>query len=423
MTEVVTTTRLRTPAGTWWLLGSLYTTQFLALGFLSVALVALLQEQGASMSRLALIYLLGTVWALKLLWAPLLDHFSWARLGHYRGWLLLTQAGLVLAPLAMMAFDPVADFAAVYALAVLVAVLSATQDVATDAIACRTLPEAERGLGNGIQTAGGLLGNLLGGGVLVMAYPSIGWGACMGWLAAGTAVSLVQLVWLREPGQRLTPLSARTLYGRLRTFWPDAGGVGWLFVLLLFPFAAGLAYGLVTPLLVTAGWSMERIGLVTNVAGSLLSAASALAVGWLLPRWGRRRALIMAAAINLFGSAALLAPWAGWGGAGGSDAALTLAVCLYFLCYTPLHVVLATLMMDRVHPASAGTDYSLQFSVFMLSSMGSATLAPLLIDALGMRDTLLVGAIAALASVALAWRHRLSTSPAPATTPTPARPS
>ncbi len=423
MTEFATTTRLRTPAGTWWLLGSLYTTQFLALGFLSVALVALLQEQGASMSRVSLIYLLGTVWAFKLLWAPLLDHFGWTRLGHYRGWLLLTQAGLVLAPLAMMALDPVVDFPAVYALAVLVAVLSATQDVATDAIACRTLPETERGLGNGTQTAGGLLGNLLGGGVLVMAYPSIGWSACMGWLAAGTAVSLAQLAWLSEPGQRLTPLAARTLYGRLRTFWPDAGGIGWLFVLLLFPFASGLAYGLVTPLLVASGWGMERIGLVTNVAGSLLSAGSALAAGWLLPRWGRRRALVMAAAINLFGSAALLAPWAGWGGVGGSDAALTLAVCLYFLCYTPLHVVLATLMMDRVHPASAGTDYSLQFSVFMLSSMGSATLAPLLTDALGMRDTLLVGAVAALASVVLAWRPRLSTPPAPATAPTPARPS
>ena len=302
MTGVASTAGLRTPAGTWWLLGSLYTTQFLALGFLSVALVALLQDKGASMSRLSLIYLLGTVWAFKLLWAPLLDHFGWARLGHYRGWLLLTQAGLVVAPLAMMALDPVADFPAVYALAVLIAVLSATQDVATDAIACRTLPEAERGLGNGIQTAGGLLGNLLGGGVLVMAYPSIGWGACMGWLAAGTAVSLVQLVWLREPGQRLTPLSARTLYGRLRTFWPEAGGAGWLLVLLLFPFAAGLGYGLVTPLLVTAGWGMERIGLVTNVAGSLLSAASALAAGWLLPRWGRRRALIIAAAINFVGS-------------------------------------------------------------------------------------------------------------------------
>lgn len=409
------TSRLSTPVGTWWLLGSLYTTQFLALGFLSVALVVLLQDQGPSTSRLSLIYLLGTVWAFKLLWAPLLDHFGWSRLGHYRGWLLLTQAGLVLAPLAMMGLDPVADFPAVYALAVLVAVLSATQDVATDAIACRTLPEAERGLGNGIQTAGGLLGNLLGGGVLVMAYPSIGWAACMGWLAAGTSVSLVQLVWLREPGHGPAPLTARTLYGRLHTFWPEAGGVGWLLVLLLFPFAAGLAYGLVTPLLVAAGWGMERIGLVTNVVGSLLSAASALAAGWLLPRWGRRRALIMAAAFNLLGSAALLAPWTGW----ESDGALTLAVCLYFLCYTPLHVVLATLMMDRVHPASAGTDYSLQFSVFMLSSMGSATLAPLLTDALGMRDTLLVGAIAALASVALAWRPRLTTSPSA----TPARPS
>jgi hypothetical protein len=47
------------PRATWWLLASLYTTQYLGLGFFMVALVAILRERGVPLEQLGMVYLLG----------------------------------------------------------------------------------------------------------------------------------------------------------------------------------------------------------------------------------------------------------------------------------------------------------------------------------------------------------------------------
>lgn len=393
---------MKTPASTWWLLFSLYTTQFLGLGFFTVALVAILRQSGASLDLVGLIYALGMIWAIKLLWAPLVDKLALPRFGHYRGWLLLSQSGLILALIALAPMDVTHDFPAVYGWCLAIAVLSATQDIAIDALACRLLPPGERGFGNGIQTTGGLLGNLLGGGAVVMLYPSIGWEACMAVLAVGTSVSLVQLYFFREPAWPARPQRARDLYSRLWTFWRRPGGWRWLGALLLYPLASGLAYGLTTPILVDAGWSLEAIGLLANVVGSLLSALSALATGWLINRWGRRRTLIGAAFFQVVGNLALLLPASGLNG----DITIGIAFGLYFLCYSPLSTVVATLMMDYSAADSAGTDYSLQSSLFMLVSMGAATLGSMLTEWQGYAGILIPAAIAALLAVLIALRYR-----------------
>ena len=54
--------------------------------------------------------------------------------------------------------DVTTDFGAIYLLCIVMAVCGATQDIATDALVCSLLTEEERGMGNGIQTAGGMFG-------------------------------------------------------------------------------------------------------------------------------------------------------------------------------------------------------------------------------------------------------------------------
>ena len=86
----------RKPLSTWLLLASLYMTQYLGLGFFWIALVAIMRRQGMPLEQLGVIYLLGLFWVIKVLWAPLIDRYGFGRLGHYRGWMLLTQGGMVL---------------------------------------------------------------------------------------------------------------------------------------------------------------------------------------------------------------------------------------------------------------------------------------------------------------------------------------
>ncbi len=387
--------------GAWLLLASLYSTQYLGLMFFVIALVAILRSQGAGMDMIGLIYMLGLVWPLKLLWAPLIDRTGWGRLGRYRGWLLLTQGGLVVVLLLIGRFDPTADFATVYALCFLVALLASTQDIAVDGLACRLLPASRRGLGNGLQVAGGLVGNLIGGGLMLMVYPHIGWTGCMIALAAATSVSFVQLLWFAEPVWLTDVVTARRLYRRFAGFWSQPGSGYWLALLLLVPIGSSMAYAVITPLLVDAGWSFGRIGFTVNVIGSIVGLLSALATGWAIGRTRRRNALVGAGAIQIVGVVSVMALVLGFGG----DVGAGLATALFFVCYNPLATVMATLMMDRASPDSPATDYTLQFSINQFVAIGTMTFSAMLAASFGYLGALWFAAAAALIAMLVAMRY------------------
>ena len=386
----------------WWLLGSLYVSQYLGIAFFVVALVAILRGGGASLDQISLIYLLGLVGALKFLWAPLVDRFSIARFGHYRSWLIGLQSALIVVLLLMARHDPLEAFWVVYGLSLVVATLSMTQDIAVDALACRTVPESQRGLANGLQGAGGLISFMLGGGLVLALYPTLGWSGSMVLLALGHVPSLVQLLFFREAARGIGIASGPRLLARIWTFWRRPGGIRWLLMMTLSPTAVSLAYALMTPALVDAGWTIDRIGIVVNVIGSIAGALAAVATGWAVRILGRQRSLMLAAVCQVpavLAVAAIVAGATTW-------LPVALAAIVYFACYNPTWVVLATLMMDRVEPETAGTDYSVQWSVFMAVQMTISGLALVLADRLGYAGVLWVALACAALSCLAAWRFR-----------------
>lgn len=363
----------------WWLLSSLYITQFLGLAFFVVALVAILRSGGASLDRISLVYALGLFGAVKFLWAPIIDRFALRRLGHYRGWLLVMQLAFIAALLALARFDPLNDFPTVYLLCLVIAALSTTQDIAVDALACRMVPARQRGLANGLQTAGGLISFMIGGGLVLALYPQIGWAGAMLILAAANLVSLILLLAFREPAWPPTALRGRALLGRVWTLWRQPGGLRWLGLVALAPAAISLAYALITPMLVDAGWTIERIGLIVNVLGSLAGALVAVLTGWYINRVSRQRALRTAMICQVLSVAGVAAIALG----ATSNATAGAAVLVFFIFYNPTWAVLATLMMDRASPASAGTDYSVQWSAYVVFQMVASGLAMTLAERLG----------------------------------------
>ena len=180
------------------LLGSLYVSQYLGISFIFTAVPAILRASGTALEDLAWIYGLGLIWSLKFLWAPLVDRYGSARLGHYRGWLLLMQS-LLFATLAGAALlevhDDLALLAACFAL---IALIASTQDIAADALAVTLLAPEERGLGNSIQMAGGMIGGVLGGGLTLIAYAWLGWRGSLLVLAVATALPLLLVLRHRE---------------------------------------------------------------------------------------------------------------------------------------------------------------------------------------------------------------------------------
>ena len=163
----------------WFALISLYLVQGLPHGFFGQAMPVLLREQGVDLKSIGLMSLVALPWALKFIWAPVLDRVSIIPGEYRRSWILamnhtavLVLIALSFVPLPWLTSDGVLALALVL---MAVNLLTATQDIATDAVAVENLKPAERGLGNGIQVGGYRVGMVLAGGVLLSFFNHLGW--------------------------------------------------------------------------------------------------------------------------------------------------------------------------------------------------------------------------------------------------------
>src|ERR1043166_2582188 len=107
-----------------------------------------------TLSKISAMSVVGLAYTFKFAWAPLLDRYRLPLLGRRRGWVLLFQIGLASAIAAMSLFDPRSDLAAIVAVAVTVAVLSASQDVVIDAYMTDVLAPHERAAGSSLSILG-----------------------------------------------------------------------------------------------------------------------------------------------------------------------------------------------------------------------------------------------------------------------------
>ncbi|MEV4726248.1 MFS transporter [Micromonospora humida] len=385
-------------------LTTLYVTQYLGIGFITVGLTAILRDGGTSLDTLALLQFVGLVWPLKFLWAPLLDRYGSRRHGHYRSWLLPLQAGLVLSLLALLPFaDPTRQLGPVVAICAAYVFLSATQDIAVDAVAVRVLSEGTRGAGNGIQVAASYLGNLLGGGACVLVYDRFGWLPAIGLLAALTAVGLVVVWRLREPDRVARVAGTGQAYRALLSVFGQPGCRWWTFgVVPLVYTGAGAAYALVTPALVDAGWSLARIGVVTGVVISAPAIVAGLLAGVGVDRFGRARLLVVGGAALAVSTVMLLPLLNGR----APLAATVAALCCFMAAYTVANVVLYVVNMDYSRPGTGGTDFTVLSSFGLICSFLAASVGLAAADRVGYPAVALASVVLVAVGVLVGLGHQ-----------------
>ena len=169
----------------------------LPLALTGQALQAWLSVEGVDIATIGFLSLVGLPYTFKFLWAPLMDRFEcWPALGRRRGWMVLTQVLLAGALWALSATSPTGALQAFALLAVVVAFISASQDVVIDAYRTDLLPPAERGLGASLNVLGYRLAMILSGGVALIwtdAVQGSGWSwpqvyRLMAMIMAGAAV-------------------------------------------------------------------------------------------------------------------------------------------------------------------------------------------------------------------------------------------
>ena len=260
-------------------------------------------EAGVSLTAIGFTALIGLAYALKFLWAPVIDHAAppaFRGFGRRRGWLASIQPALALAILALGLTSPAAEPALTAAMAVAVAFLSASQDIVVDAYRIEALEERDQGYGLACYVWG-YRGALLasGGGALAMAEFG-GWSFALAMCAAMIGVGFVAVLAAPEPGRR--PPEAPPGWGarlRIAVVEPFADFVRrrhWAAILAfvaLFKLGEALAGVMTAPFYRALGFSRLEVAGVSSVFGLFATLLGALAGGWLVARIGTARALVL----------------------------------------------------------------------------------------------------------------------------------
>jgi len=408
-------------SGTVVLLAALYCAQGLPSGLIAHALPILMRQNGVDLVAIGMLKLLALPWVLKVIWAPWVDRLASARWGHHRGWILPLQA-TVLTVLIVIASLPPQDLFGAYlpvllGLLLVVNLAAATQDVATDGLAVKLLPERWRGLGNSLQVGGYKVGMIVSGSMLLLVVERWGWGASMGMVAA--LVGLTTLPVLLFPEKRrlprmpalAEPAGPHLLWRHYRGFLALPAMGSWLAVVLAFKIGDAIGSPMIKPLLVDLGWSSMALGRLTLVS-SLVGVGGAVLGGALYARLGAQRSLLLFGFLQALGIAAMA-----WLARSGGDAPVVYAIALFEQVADGMSTVaLFAMMMNQCRPEHEGADFTLQACSQVVLAGVIGSLSGMVAKRLGYEGHFLLAGLLgllALALVVLYFAKRPAATPPP----------
>jgi PAT family beta-lactamase induction signal transducer AmpG len=252
------------------------------------------------LSTIGWLGLVSLPYSLKFLWSPLIDRFVPPFLGRRRGWILLTQGGLVLAILAiaLQMFTignilPTERTGALPILAIaalILAFLSATQDIAIDAYRTDVLEVQEVGAGIGIWVMGYRIALLFAGFVGFNLASQFGWAWVYVLLAIVMSLGLIATIIAPEPPEveaRPASLDAAVIKP-FQEFFQRLGITKVLLILvftIFYRFSDAMVGKMAVPFLKTLfddgtiGTVRQGIGLVATIVGTLAGGAILSKIG------------------------------------------------------------------------------------------------------------------------------------------------
>ncbi|RUP17183.1 MFS transporter [Methylobacterium sp.] len=358
----------------------LYVTFGATLGFLSGGAPLILRARGVELAEVGLLQLINLPVGLTFLWAPLLDRLRLPFLSHRIGWIAAAQAASVLL-LAILSLGETWPLLALLALAIAACACVATMDIALEALVVETVPAGRRAFVASAKLCGASLGGILGVGVLVGSYDSLGWRGAVLACAALDALCLLPILGYREAPPRGAGGAAGTGAGPER--WSGSLArlrrlAGRVLVLGAYFAASYLVAGPNTLALLDLGVPLGQVGTLTGTVLPAVNLVMALAAGWLAARFGTVR-LIAAGALGVLASGGLMVVAC----AGRMPDLGVAAAVLSFVAGGFLGVPVFNMIYRWAQGPKPATDYALLFGAAFFAAMPLRVAAPALAGWIG----------------------------------------
>ena len=375
-------------------------------------LSAWLATAGVRRAAIGAFALAGTPYALKFVWSPLIDWLPPPLpLGRRRGWGVTIQLALIAAMLALGSCDPRSHLARMGALAVLVAFLSASQDIVIDAWRVEILSPDQQGPGAGMIQTGYRMAMLVSGAGALMIAARAGWFAAYAAMAVLLALSMLVFLLGPEP-ERPAPLRQRAQTGGWAAFheWLATAVIGpfddfmrrprWLAILIFvlgYKLGEAMAGVMAMPLYVALGFSLNEIAAVSKVVGFIATVIGALVGGVVSARLGIVRALLLCGLLQSAGNLFYVLQALG----GHRLEYLALCVAAENLTGAMAGAALVAYLSDLCSPAFTATQYALLSSLAAVGRTLFASSGGLIAERLGWVLFFLATTVVTLPALAL----------------------
>lgn len=258
-------------------------------------LQAWLTIEGISLRKIAHLTILGLPYTLKFLWSPLMDRITPPFLGRRRGWLFITQLLLILFIILMSNTSPKENIKLVATIGLIIAFLSASQDIVADAYRTDILNIKERGPGAGLFVTGYRIGMLISGAVALILSEKIGWRNT--YIMMGIAMFIGVLATLAgdEP-ERISPPKTITeaVVFPFVDFLKRNSAIILLLLIILYKLGDAYAGSITTAFLIRGmGFNAGEVGAVNKGLGLVATIAGAVFGGSLMVKLGLFRSLML----------------------------------------------------------------------------------------------------------------------------------
>ncbi len=256
-------------------------------------LKAWLSESHISLTTMGLFSLVSLPYTLKFLWSPLLDRYVPPFLGRRRGWLVISQVSLAVAFAVLAMCNPSLSLTPIVIMALVIAFISATQDIALDAYRREILATSEFGFGNSVFITGYRLGMMFAGAFALVIATTSSWQAAYFCMSGAVLVGLVTTFLAPEPvvEHGLPRTMQEAFIGPFFDYMKRPGAISILLFIVLYKVADSMATEMTMPFYLQLGFTKIQVGYVVKLFGLWATIAGGLAGGALMVRLGLYRSL------------------------------------------------------------------------------------------------------------------------------------
>ena len=375
----------------------LYIAQSIPSSFFATALQVMMREANYSLATIGLLQLVKLPWVVKFLWSPLVDrHCLTGR--DFRRCIVISEIVYAIFIILAGHLNVTDNLYLIIFMVMLSLVASATQDIATDALAILMHTGRDKSMVNSMQSMGSFGGALIGSGVLLLVLHRFGWHAVTPFLGVFVLLMLIPLLRRKDLNIAQKDVRQRARLTDFASFFVQRGiwrQIG--FLLLYYASIIGIL-SMMRPWLVDLGYSMKEIGVMSGIIGTSSAFCASFGAGFIVRRIGIFTARILFACFILLttlyflGLVMLGTP---------TTAMLYVGIVLMWMSYGMATIVVYTSAMECVRPGREGTDFTVQTVLTHLSGIIMAGLSGAVADHFGYYGLFLAEVI--IASISLVY--------------------